>query len=537
MGIVISDNTKKQLLKEFHQYFNITLTSESAFYQGFTHSIPFSKYQNQNKNTILNKYDDVDFKPNKSETCIRVIDGDTLILESGERIRLVGVNTPEKGVTGYETSKKFVEKLCLNALIGIKIDSKKPKDKYGRTLAVVIVENKNLNQILLKEKLAEIMYIPPSEFTPTSWDNTASIANTDDTLLSTNLENQFMNVVIPLDEISGDDYGIGDYLKFFNDDYSNIVVTKTNDFNQLYKCESYKKTLFIRVDPITVQDDNTISITIHLLPKRYDGTSELLLFKDDYHFLNQKKLHLETYIKKRFYATHRIFEKDNDGNYILDNYQDKILTNIINGSFQSGLNGNNRVDRDKINNSNYIEFDKMVKNTHFYQDYNNQNQWIKEEWGQPYDSDKEMFIEFDCDISQYTGTINNIQIDACYRYNKSSPTNAVHYMGVKDISNYDAADRCTLIDANLDKILTGKTTTNYISQFEYVNENPHFPISIDTIQKNNSYTHSHTDKIGQKHYKTIKYFNDRLYSEEKSIEDNEVIKHGHTVGDWVDQSL
>ena len=537
MAIVISDKTKKQLINnEFHQYFNVTLKSAKTFYQGFSHDIPFSRFNNQTADMILDKYTQTSYQADKEGICTRVIDGDTLVLKDGTRIRLVGINTPEKGVNGYETSKKFVEKICLNQSIGIKYDSEKPQDKYGRDLAVVIVQGKNLNQILLKEKLAEIMYIPPSEFYPFDWDNSASVANYDDSLLSTNLSNQFMNVVIPLNEISGEDYGIEKLMPYFNDDYSNIVVTKGNDFTKIYKCESYKGTLFIRVDPVTIEDDNTITITIHLLPKRYDGTNELLLFKDDYNFLNQKNLHLIQTQNNRFYQSHRNYMMDDNGNYILDNYQDKILTKFINGYFQSGLNGENRTDRKKIGNSNYKEFDKFINNSKFYQDYNAQNQWIAENWGKPFDTDKEIFMEFSCDISKYTGNLNNIQIDSCYSYTPSSPTNAIHYIGVKDISNYDKADRCTLIDANLDRILPNKSTTNYISQFEYVENDVHFPITTDTVQQDKSYTHTHTDKIGQKHYKTIKYFNDRLYSEEKCIEDNEVIKHGHTVGDWIDQS-
>jgi hypothetical protein len=49
------------------------------------------------------------------------------------------------------------------------IDDSKYTDKYGRYLAVVIVDGKNLNEMLLKEGLAEVMYIPPSEFYPYDW--------------------------------------------------------------------------------------------------------------------------------------------------------------------------------------------------------------------------------------------------------------------------------------------------------------------------------------------------------------------------------
>ena len=82
---------------------------------------------------------------------------------------VVGVNTPERGVEGYICSKRFVQKLCLNKEVSLDIDDSKYTDRYGRYLAVVIVDGKNLNEMLLKEGLAEVMYMPPSEFYPYDW--------------------------------------------------------------------------------------------------------------------------------------------------------------------------------------------------------------------------------------------------------------------------------------------------------------------------------------------------------------------------------
>lgn len=538
MAIAISTERKKELIQEFHQYFNITLKSANNFYNGFSHNIQYSYYQNTDIDDLLSPYHQTDLsnKTFKTVHCSKVIDGDTIVTNNGERIRLVGVNTPEKGLQGYDTSKKVMEKICLNQDIKVYVDSKKPKDNYGRTLAVITRDEANINKLLLVEGLAEIMYIPPSDFNPKTWAPNAPKHEDNETLLSTNLDEQFLNVTIPLVEICGDDYGIGDFLKYFNEDYNNIVITDSNNFNILYKCESYQKTLFIRIDPILVNSDKKITLTLHLLPKKYKGTDSILLFKDNYYYLNNKKLHLQELLTDRFYKKHRKYETDSKGNYILDNMQEKIPKNIINAYFQSGLNGTNRKDRFKINNQNYPEFDKFDTNKFFYQDYNANNQWKKETWTTPWDGDQEMYAEFNCDMTKYTGNMNNIQINACYSYNNSSPTNAVHYLGFKDITNNDIADRCALIDANLDSIINNKTTTNYISQLEYINEQVHFPISLNVVQQDNSYTHNHTTNIGRKHYKTIKYFNDRLYSEEKSIENNEIIQQGYTIGDWTDLS-
>jgi endonuclease YncB( thermonuclease family) len=139
---------------------------------GFSHNIPSSKYYDMSESDILNQYPDTECHVEESAICTQVVDGDTIYLDNGKKIRFVGVNTPERGVEGYIASKNFVQKLCLNKKVGIDIDDRKHNDKYGRTLAVVIVDGKNVNEMLLKEGLAEIMYMPPSEFYPYDWAGT-----------------------------------------------------------------------------------------------------------------------------------------------------------------------------------------------------------------------------------------------------------------------------------------------------------------------------------------------------------------------------
>ena len=141
---------------------------------GFSHNIPSSKYSDMSESDILSKYSDTDCHVEESAVCTQVVDGDTIYLDNGEKVRFVGVNTPERGVEGYIASKNFVQKLCLGKTVGLDIDDSKHNDRYGRTLAVVIVDGKNVNEMLLKEGLAEVMYIPPSEFYPYYWANNST---------------------------------------------------------------------------------------------------------------------------------------------------------------------------------------------------------------------------------------------------------------------------------------------------------------------------------------------------------------------------
>ena len=146
---------------------------------GFSHNIPSTNYYDLSASDILNKYPDTDCNVEETGVCTKVVDGDTIYLDNGDKIRFVGVNTPERGVEGYITSKNFVQKLCLNKEVGIDIDDSKHNDRYGRTLGVVIVDGKNVNEMLLKEGLAEIMYMPPSEFYPYDWaDSNTHVADT-----------------------------------------------------------------------------------------------------------------------------------------------------------------------------------------------------------------------------------------------------------------------------------------------------------------------------------------------------------------------
>ncbi|MGB9837625.1 thermonuclease family protein [Methanothermobacter sp.] len=104
-----------------------------------------------------------------SGVCTYVVDGDTIDVSGTGRIRLVGVNTPERGEPGYREAKDFMQSMCLSRTVQLDIDDAKRHDKYGRVLAVVYVDGVNMNRELLRRGYAEVMYIPPSEFNPYEW--------------------------------------------------------------------------------------------------------------------------------------------------------------------------------------------------------------------------------------------------------------------------------------------------------------------------------------------------------------------------------
>lgn len=129
-----------------------------------------AQYSNDEKNayagTILindgSKTKNVSYEA--SGYCYKVVDGDTIWVEGVGKIRLVGVNTPERNEPGFTEAKDFVTEKCLYKTVYLDIDDKKNKDRYNRTLAVVYTEDINLNKVLIQNGLGEIMFIPPSEF-------------------------------------------------------------------------------------------------------------------------------------------------------------------------------------------------------------------------------------------------------------------------------------------------------------------------------------------------------------------------------------
>lgn len=102
----------------------------------------------------------------------RVIDGDTLSI-NGSVIRLALVDAPEKDEKGYAESRLFVQSLCDSDAIGDQ-DDRQLYDKYGRIIAVVHCQSKNLNAELLRNGLAVIdaRFCAGSEFQNDEWAKT-----------------------------------------------------------------------------------------------------------------------------------------------------------------------------------------------------------------------------------------------------------------------------------------------------------------------------------------------------------------------------
>jgi endonuclease YncB( thermonuclease family) len=96
----------------------------------------------------------------------KVLDGDTIVLEPYQRLRFIGVDTPEKDQPFSQEATQFIKDLLLGKEIWMEFDEQL-YDNWGRFLAYVFVTDKNgreifANEELLKKGLAYFYVVPPN---------------------------------------------------------------------------------------------------------------------------------------------------------------------------------------------------------------------------------------------------------------------------------------------------------------------------------------------------------------------------------------
>ncbi len=107
-----------------------------------------------------------------SGTVADVIDGDTIRMHDGTRIRLALVSAPEIFEPGGQEAKEAVLDVCPpGARVTVDEDDGQTSGSYGRTIGVVYCESINLNRHLLSGLYARISpeFCGISEFSGTDW--------------------------------------------------------------------------------------------------------------------------------------------------------------------------------------------------------------------------------------------------------------------------------------------------------------------------------------------------------------------------------
>lgn len=102
----------------------------------------------------------INFYSGKTYHASRVVDGDTFVLSSGEKVRLIGIDTPEKGEELYEEASERLESLIIGKELKLKKDVSET-DRYGRLLRYVYAEDVFVNAVMVEEGYASAFRYEP----------------------------------------------------------------------------------------------------------------------------------------------------------------------------------------------------------------------------------------------------------------------------------------------------------------------------------------------------------------------------------------
>ena len=96
--------------------------------------------------------------PPAAITVTDVIDGDTVDLSNGERVRLVGIDAPEAGQCGSGEATARLEALVLHHAVSLTAGARDDRDGYGRLLRYVETATTDAGLDLIQQGLAVARY-------------------------------------------------------------------------------------------------------------------------------------------------------------------------------------------------------------------------------------------------------------------------------------------------------------------------------------------------------------------------------------------
>ena len=96
----------------------------------------------------------------ETHKAVRIIDGDTVELENGERLRLIGIDAPESGQRYFSEARGRLAEFVLNKEVALEKDVS-DKDEYGRLLRHVWFGDTFVNLEMVRLGYARALTIPP----------------------------------------------------------------------------------------------------------------------------------------------------------------------------------------------------------------------------------------------------------------------------------------------------------------------------------------------------------------------------------------
>jgi len=93
--------------------------------------------------------------PSTSVIVTRVVDGDTIVVEGGESVRLLDIDTPEKGEPCATNATNRLKELIDNREV-ILLSGTEDRDKYDRLLRYVFLNDTLINLVMVREGWANL---------------------------------------------------------------------------------------------------------------------------------------------------------------------------------------------------------------------------------------------------------------------------------------------------------------------------------------------------------------------------------------------
>lgn len=94
----------------------------------------------------------------ETATVTNVVDGDTVDLSNGERVRVIGMDTPERGECGFTAARKYMESLVLGKQVNAVPGARDDRDRYDRILRYLNVGKTDAGLALIEKGYANARY-------------------------------------------------------------------------------------------------------------------------------------------------------------------------------------------------------------------------------------------------------------------------------------------------------------------------------------------------------------------------------------------
>jgi endonuclease YncB( thermonuclease family) len=102
-------------------------------------------------------------RPEQRFTVAKIIDGDSVELTGGDRLRLLAIDTPEKGQPYYQEAKDYLDSLTLGQTARLTFADRR-RDKYGRLLGFLYIGDSLLvNKLILEKGLGHLFLFKDNE--------------------------------------------------------------------------------------------------------------------------------------------------------------------------------------------------------------------------------------------------------------------------------------------------------------------------------------------------------------------------------------